>query len=919
MPLPSYSEGMVRRKLSAVIAFTTLVSIFNSVLISSAIAATTYSFSNAAATGRNGPTQAQVTTAYNNTSLAGSVTVNTQGIQEWVVPTSGKYQVITAGAAGGKGASGSTGAGKGVVQTVEVNLNSGDTLKIIVGQVGVVGLHVSGGGGGSFVFKNFDDASLITAAGGGGGGGYSGSTYPTGMDASTSQSGVNANSQTSGAGTSGGGGTAPTGFANYGGGGAGWNGSGNVPNGTSCGITPLAAASIKSGGLGGQTNGPNGGDGGFGGGGASAVMCGASGTGGGGGYSGGGAGSTNGTYGGGGGGGSYYISSATLISASATNTGNGYVTITSLGPSLTSFEPTTTITSSTTINYNITFSENVTGLAAGDFSKSGTGASTCTIGSPSGSNASYTIQLTGCSEGTVILTMAANAVSNATSQTAPSSGTSASTVTIDQTAPTISSVTAPANSIYKPSETPTFSVIFNESVTVTGSPRLTLTVGSQTRYANYVSMSDSKTALFRYTIGNVLNEFDTDGIAVTGFLDINLGTIRDLAANDLAIYTFSPPSTSSVLIAQRASAPTITSITPASGQLSINFTAGSSNGAQITNYKYSINGGAFTLFSPVDTVTPLVITGLTNGTAYAVRILGVNLVGDGDSSTAVTETPSAISVTGDSAITLSYGVSGSTGSYSASGGTNTFTWSLGTNILGVTISGSVVSISNSLAAGTYVQTVRATDGASAVGTIQLTIVINKASSTISMSLQGGGTSSPVGASPVLDIVTSIPGSVDFSSGGFGISACTAIAIASTSGTCTLPSPSSTGTVSLLAIFTPTSGNYETSTATFTLTIVDGVSTISISLAGGVTQAQKGKAIVITATINQAGKVTFMADGKRIPKCYNLSATVGNKTCSWTPSIQKQVNLTASLTPTNSVYRNSNSSLIVQVIRRTGTR
>lgn len=595
------------------------------------------------------------------------------------------------------------------------------------------------------------------------------------------------------------------------------------------------------------------------------------------------------------------------------------MTITSLGPSLTTFTPTSTITSSTTISYNIAFSENVTGLTSGDFSKSGTGSSTCTIGSPTGSNASYTIQLTGCSEGTVILTMAVNSVSNASSQTAPSSATAAATVIIDQTAPTLTSVSAPTNAIYKPTDTPTFSVNFNESITVTGTPRLTLTVGSQTKYANYVSMSDSKTAQFRYTVGNALNEFDTDGIAVTGFLDINSGTIRDLAGNDLAIYTFTPPSTSSVLVAQRSSAPTITSITPGSGQLSVNFTAGSSNGAPITNYKYSLNGGVFTSFSPVDTVTPLVITGLTNGTAYAVRILGVNLVGDGDSSTAVTETPSAISVNGDATITLTYGVSGSTSSYSASGGTNTFTWSLGSNISGVTISGSTVSISNSLAAGTYIQTVRATDGASAVGVKQLTIIIGKASSTITVALQGGGTSTPVGASPVLNITTSAPGSVDFFAGGGGLASCTAIAIASTTGTCTLPTPPSTGSVTVTAIFTPTSGNYETSTASITLTIVDGVSTITISLAGGVTQVPKNQPIVITAAIDRAGKVSFFADGKRIAGCINLSATVGNKTCTWKPAVQKQVNLTATLNPTSSVYKSSSVSMNVAVIRRTGTR
>ena len=45
----------------------------------------TYIFTNAGATGRFGPTQAQIDAAYLGTSLEGAVTINTQGIQEWTV------------------------------------------------------------------------------------------------------------------------------------------------------------------------------------------------------------------------------------------------------------------------------------------------------------------------------------------------------------------------------------------------------------------------------------------------------------------------------------------------------------------------------------------------------------------------------------------------------------------------------------------------------------------------------------------------------------------------------------------------------------------------------------------------------------------------------------------------------------------
>jgi len=98
-------------------------------------------------------------------------------------------------------------------------------------------------------------------------------------------------------------------------------------------------------------------------------------------------------------------------------------------------------------------------------------------------------------------------------------------------------------------------------------------------------------------------------------------------------------------------APSITSITPASGQLSVNFTAGSANGSAITNYKYSTDGGSsFTACSPTQTTSPIVITGLTNGTPYNVQIKAVNTAGDGTAtgSTAATPytTPGAPTITG---------------------------------------------------------------------------------------------------------------------------------------------------------------------------------------------------------------------------------------------------------------------------------
>jgi outer membrane protein OmpA-like peptidoglycan-associated protein len=90
-------------------------------------------------------------------------------------------------------------------------------------------------------------------------------------------------------------------------------------------------------------------------------------------------------------------------------------------------------------------------------------------------------------------------------------------------------------------------------------------------------------------------------------------------------------------------APTISAITAGNGQLSVAFTApGSDGGASITNYDYSIDDGAnWVTPSTPSTTSPLVITGLTNATAYPVKIRARNSVGGGTASSSVSGTPAA--------------------------------------------------------------------------------------------------------------------------------------------------------------------------------------------------------------------------------------------------------------------------------------
>ena len=128
-------------------------------------------FTNAGATERFGPTQAQCDAAYG----AGVVTINTQGIQEWKVPATGKYSIRTLGAKGGDNSVNTVAKpGLGADMYGEFDLVAGDVLKILVGQTGGEtniacggAYRASGGGGGSFVTSS-SNVPLIVAGGGNG-------------------------------------------------------------------------------------------------------------------------------------------------------------------------------------------------------------------------------------------------------------------------------------------------------------------------------------------------------------------------------------------------------------------------------------------------------------------------------------------------------------------------------------------------------------------------------------------------------------------------------------------------------------------------------------------------------------------------------------------------------------------------------
>ena len=83
-----------------------------------------------------------------------------------------------------------------------------------------------------------------------------------------------------------------------------------------------------------------------------------------------------------------------------------------------------------------------------------------------------------------------------------------------------------SNSTYSIGTTLQVWATFNRNVTVTGTPQLTLTIGSASKDASYVRTLNNVTLVFEYTIAE--GDEDTDGISVAAnSLKPNSGTITD--------------------------------------------------------------------------------------------------------------------------------------------------------------------------------------------------------------------------------------------------------------------------------------------------------------------------------------------------------------------------------------------------------
>jgi hypothetical protein len=293
------------------------------------------------------------------------------------------------------------------------------------------------------------------------------------------------------------------------------------------------------------------------------------------------------------------------------------------------------------------------GLTASLVATAPTGFEVSADGTTYGSTATFT-QTSGSATGTLRVRLAAAAAVSGTynSQNIVLSSTGAAAVNI-VTASTGNSV-APKGLTITGLSAANKNWDGNTTVSVTGTPAYSVLANGESFGVTGTPSASFATA----TVGLA------KPVTVTGYTAPNSN------------YTLTQPALTANIVAVVPSAPTIGTITPGDGQLSVAFTAPTSDGgASIANYKYSLDGGS--LVSVGSTSSPFIITGLTNGQAYAVRLYAVNSAGDSLTSSAVNSTPLAPSsptitvapATFASAFSTTYGTASSMQSIAVSGST----------------------------------------------------------------------------------------------------------------------------------------------------------------------------------------------------------------------------------------------------------
>ena len=264
------------------------------------------------------------------------------------------------------------------------------------------------------------------------------------------------------------------------------------------------------------------------------------------------------------------------------------------------------ITNAASLVFDVTFDESVTGFTASDLSTLGS-ATGCSIGAPVGTGAAYTVTLTGCSVGTVILRLAAGAVTNASGGV--NDQTDGPIVTIDRAGPNVTINQAPTQPDPTGSSPIRFDVVFSETVSTFDASDVAITGTA------------GGTKIASVTGGGSLYVVSVTGMTTVGTViaTIPAGATTGLAGNPSTASTSTDntvtwdPSPPSVTINQAAGQADPTNVSP------IVFTA------VFTEPVTGFATGDVTLSGSVGGTLAAVVTG--GPTTYTVTVTGMTTTG----------------------------------------------------------------------------------------------------------------------------------------------------------------------------------------------------------------------------------------------------------------------------------------------------
>ena len=206
---------------------------------------------------------------------------------------------------------------------------------------------------------------------------------------------------------------------------------------------------------------------------------------------------------------------------------------------------------------------------------------------------------------------------------------------------------------------------FDEAVTVTGTPQLTIKVGSADKVLDYASGTGSAALVFTgYTVAS--GDTDTDGISIEADkLDLNSGTIKASAGgNPDAVLTHTAVAASGSHKVSGVAAPMVphaltnfsvtTHATTTPGSIEFSAFRGSGPNITSTEFRASTDSGVNWNYdvtddwpdTTLDSYDNGLLAGLTPGTAYLFELRGRNADGYGPAVQATGTTAAAVSITG---------------------------------------------------------------------------------------------------------------------------------------------------------------------------------------------------------------------------------------------------------------------------------